>query len=176
MVSAKIQWTTKTEVDCYGFAIERKAVGSGNWEQVGFVKGAGSSNSPKSYSYADTKILPGRYAYRLQQIDIDGSKHVVGSTEVEVGVASKRLALLENFPNPFNPTTTFYFSLPNDGRARVKVYNTIGQELATLFDDVAQVGYYYPLTFDGARFASGTYFYTLEFDNQRIVKRMIMMK
>ena len=72
-----LQWQTATEVNNYGFEIERKYSGpadviNNNWEKIGFVQGNGNSNSPKHYSFIDKNLLSGYYSYRLKQIDYDG--------------------------------------------------------------------------------------------------------
>ncbi len=85
-------------------------------------------------------------------------------------------ALPQNYPNPFNPTTMLQFTVPHDGRATLKVYNAIGQEVATLFDGVASAGEYHQATFDGSRFASGIYLARLVFSGQTLVRKLLMTK
>ncbi len=72
----QLDWRTETEVDNYGFEIERvqdyNIEQLQEWEKIGFVEGNGNSNSPKEYSYTDEGIDYGSYAYRLKQIDTDG--------------------------------------------------------------------------------------------------------
>ncbi len=66
---------TATEANNYGFEVERRRVDGSTtqWLKVAFIKGSGSSNSPKEYSFTDTKLPSGRYAYRLKQIDMGGT-------------------------------------------------------------------------------------------------------
>jgi hypothetical protein len=85
-------------------------------------------------------------------------------------------ALYQNYPNPFNPTTTIQFTVPSDGKATLKVYNTLGQVVATLFDGVAAAGEYHQATFDASRLASGIYFSQLEFGGKMQAKRMMLLK
>ncbi len=89
-------------------------------------------------------------------------------------------SLEQNFPNPFNPTTTIAFNVPLDGALSLKVFNMLGQEVATLAD-----GYYaagrYELLWNARnglekRAASGVYFYTIESADMRIVKKMVLLK
>ena len=82
----------------------------------------------------------------------------------------------QNYPNPFNPSTNIQFTVPADGRATLKVYNAIGQLVATLFDGVAKAGQYNQATFDASRFASGIYFSRLEFDGKMQIKKMMVLK
>ncbi|MBD3166827.1 T9SS type A sorting domain-containing protein [bacterium] len=83
--------------------------------------------------------------------------------------------LEQNYPNPFNPTTTIAFSLPRDQKMQLKVFDTLGREVATLVDGRRAAGAH-AVTFDGSGLSSGVYFYRLESENHRVVKRMMLVK
>ncbi len=184
---AMLVWKTATEKNNYGFNIERRVVNSqtsppyqggdvrGGWSKVGFVAGHGTSNSANSYSYADANVSAGTYAYRIAQIDNDGTVKTYNESEVTVGAAAKILSLC-NYPNPFNPTTTVEFTVPTDGMTTVKIYNILGQEVVTAFRGDVKAGQYQHATFDGSKLSSGVYFYSIENNGQRMVKKMLMMK
>lgn len=84
--------------------------------------------------------------------------------------------LLQNYPNPFNPMTTMTFSVPHDGRTRLTVYNAIGQEVATVFDDIAVSGMYHQVTFDGSKLSSGLYIARLTYNGMQRMKKMMLVK
>jgi hypothetical protein len=172
---AVLVWKTATEKNNFGFNIERRVVGNSTWSKVGFVAGHGTSNSANSYSYADANVAAGTYAYRVAQVDNDGTVKTYNESEVTVGAAAKELSL-GNYPNPFNPTTTFEFSVPNDGLTTVKIYNVLGQELVTAFSGEVKAGQYNHATFDGSKFSSGVYFYSIENNGQHMIKKMLMLK
>jgi len=172
---AILRWSTATEVNNNGFEIERRAENSSVWAKVGFVSGAGTSNSPKDYTFQDVNLSPGVYVYRLKQIDNNGAYKYSASTQVDVGV-SNGLELLSNYPNPFNPETNIRFSVPENGFATLKVFNMLGQEVATLFSGIAQAGHYIPATFNAGTLASGVYFSRLDFNGKNIVQRMLLTK
>jgi Secretion system C-terminal sorting domain len=185
-LNAQLQWTTATEINNAAFEVERtitqpsalkgEGQGGGNWIEVGSIPGAGNSNSPKSYSFTDRVTTAGTYSYRLKQIDHNGEFKYSQEIQIAVGLAPKVFSLLQNYPNPFNPTTSIGFTVPTEGLATLRVYNTIGQEVATLFNDVAQAGEYHQATFDGSRLASGVYFARLQFGGKSLVKKLLMVK
>ena len=86
------------------------------------------------------------------------------------------LSLSQNYSRPFNPTTTIESTVPSDGRAVLKVYNTLGEEAAAFFDGVTVAGQYHSATFDASRLASGIHFYRLEFGGKMQVKKMMLLK
>jgi hypothetical protein len=83
--------------------------------------------------------------------------------------------LSQNYPNPFNPTTQIMYSVPQKGQISLKVYNNLGQEVATLFNGVQHAGNYVA-TFNGTKLASGVYFYTLKSGNVTITKKLALIK
>jgi hypothetical protein len=93
----------------------------------------------------------------------------------EVGGTPTGFELSQNYPNPFNPSTTIRYTLPQAGNVSLKVYNALGQEVATLVNG-HQVAKNYEATFDGSNLASGIYFYTLRTDNFTQSKKMILVK
>ena len=111
----KLDWQTKTEVNNYGFEIERSQMSEvksqTEWTKRGFVEGNGNSNSPKDYSFVDNNAQYGNYAYRLKQIDSDGKYEYSKIIEVDAGNIPNGFVLEQNYPNPFNPTTTIKFAL-----------------------------------------------------------------
>ena len=84
--------------------------------------------------------------------------------------------LEQNYPNPFNPATTMRFVVPRNGRVSLKIYNLLGQQLETLFDDEALAGKFYEVRFLATGFSSGLYFARLGFDGQFQVRKMILLK
>lgn len=83
--------------------------------------------------------------------------------------------LSQNYPNPFNPSTTIRYSIPEAGLVTVKVFNLLGQEVTTLVNN-QQVTGSYEVKFDASALASGIYFYSLEVNNFKVTKKMMLMK
>lgn len=171
----ELQWKTATEVNNAGFDIERRTNNAGSWGKVGSVAGAGSSSSPRNYSYRDNVGSAGRFTYRLKQVDRNGTFEY--SPEAEVSIESPKVFSLEqNYPDPFNPSTTIQFTVPSNGRATLKVYNALGQNMVTLFDDEAMTGVYHQVLFDASSLATGTYYARLEFNGNVQLKKMLLLK
>jgi hypothetical protein len=204
-----LKWETATEVNNYGFEIERSLVISNEernleWEKIGFVTGHGNSSSPKSYEFVDNEPPAGSLQYRLKQIDTDGTFTYYNTiAEVNTGITSAELkklptefSLSQNYPNPFNPSTTISYSIPvvdvpslPGGLSRyagqtgvvegphvsIKVYDILGNEVATLVDGHKAPGNY-NISFDGNYLSSGLYIYKLVTSKQTFTKKMLLLK
>ena len=171
--SVKLNWRTETEINNYGFDVERKTNFS-NWEKIRFINGSGNSNSPKDYSYTDESVNNGKYFYRLKQIDNDGAFSY--SKLVEADFNSKmEFSLTQNYPNPFNPTTTFNVTLPLSGNVKLTIYNLLGQEVKTLANEFKESGIY-TFNFDAKELNSGIYLYKLEANGYSQTRKMTLIK
>jgi hypothetical protein len=167
-----LNWTTATETNNSGFEIERKTIGE--WETIGFVPGSGTTTELRSYSFNDENISSGNYSYRLKQIDYNGLFEYSEVIEIEVGVPSQ-YSLEQNYPNPFNPVTTISYSLKDKGLVSLKVYDILGNEVATLLNEEMESGTY-EYKFNASAIASGIYFYTLKAGDFLSTKKMILLK
>jgi hypothetical protein len=84
-------------------------------------------------------------------------------------------ALDQNFPNPFNPATQIRIQMPQDGHAKLTIFNTAGQEVAKLVDGDLAAGSHV-ISWNANNMASGAYFYRLEAGTFSAVKRMLLLK
>ncbi|MDP1676766.1 MAG: glycosyl hydrolase family 18 protein [Bacteroidota bacterium] len=166
-----LNWKTATEENNYGFEIERRAAenrslegnGSLAWGKIGFVAGSGTTNTPRSYTHVDAVTTSGTFTYRLRQIDRNGAFRYSSEMNVTIIGYPEAYLLEQNFPNPFNPTTTLQFAIP-DGAARdivtLKIYDLLGREVATPVNEQMDAGIY-SIQWNATGLASGVYFYTL---------------
>jgi hypothetical protein len=174
-----LDWKTATEVNSYGFEVERasRQVGttpSQGWEKIGFVAGNGNSNSPKDYSFIDFNPSGGsKFIYRLKQIDNNGKFEY--SDEVEIDLAPSEFVLYQNYPNPFNPSTKIQYALSSQQYTTLKIYNVLGNEMQTLVDEVKPAGLH-EVTVDAANFPSGIYFYKLRVGSLVETKKMTLLR
>jgi hypothetical protein len=176
--NVRLLWETATELNNSGFSIERKTANS-EFTEIGFVPGFGTTTERKSYSYNDQDLRSGIYTYRLKQIDLNGTYEYYGNVEVEVTVPSE-FNLNQNYPNPFNPSTKITFSLAVDSKVSLRLFNVLGQEVATLINKDLTAGIH-EYNFDATGINSGVYFYKIETTgingNEFIdIKKMILAK
>jgi 5'-nucleotidase / UDP-sugar diphosphatase len=97
------------------------------------------------------------------------------SNELVAPSLPKEFQVSQNYPNPFNPSTTFSIDVPKESYVSLKIYNLLGQEVATLANGPVQAGTY-QCRFDGSALSSGTYIYQLRAGNVVQTKKMILMK
>ncbi len=168
-----LAWTTATETNNSGFAVERKTQNS-DWQQIGFVKGKGTTTQSSSYNFTDGNVASAKYSYRLKQIDFDGSTKYSKTVEVEVNTISQ-FSLAQNYPNPFNPTTVISFTIPKESNVKLSVFNVLGEKVATLINEVKNSGTY-KINFNGSNLASGIYVYRLEAGGFTSSKKMLLIK
>ena len=177
----ELNWITVSELNNQGFEVQRKvlslpdgkagpqsSVSNSDWRMAGFVEGSGTTTEVRSYSFTDDKISSGKYSYRLKQIDFDGTYTYSDEVEVDVHGVTE-FALEQNYPNPFNPATIIKYSIPDAGTGlamsvKLKVYNILGVEVATLVNENKQAGIH-QVEFNAEGLSSGIYFYTLTAGN-----------
>jgi aminopeptidase N len=178
-----LKWSTASEINNRGFEIERKSLtqtlskgeGFDDWVRVGFVQGIGTSTHAKEYSYVDAVTAYGKYAYRLKQIDFDGTFTYSEEVYVEAGLKPESFILEQNYPNPFNPTTFIKFSLPHTSKVNLSVYNSLGELVSVLAYGIYEAGTY-ERVFDAGGLASGIYVYVLRVDNVVLKHKMVLAK
>jgi len=172
-----LNWITSNEINNYGFEIERKenTLTASEWKYAGFVKGSGTTNETKNYSFVDRNLQSGKYKYRLKQIDYNGNfQYFELNGLVEIGTPQKYY-LSQNYPNPFNPVTKIDYELPYDGKIVLKIYDITGREISALVNDYKQAGYH-SVEFNASTLASGVYFYRITANDFTSVKRMVLIR
>ncbi|MFA6026315.1 MAG: T9SS type A sorting domain-containing protein, partial [Ignavibacteriaceae bacterium] len=183
--TVSLAWQTATEVNNYGFEIERTSSrpsplqGEGGeagrgWVKVGFVNGAGNSNSPKEYSFTDKTATSGLNVYRLKQIDNDGKYTYSKEVEVDLGMPTE-FSLAQNYPNPFNPTTSLQYAVSSKQLVTIKVFDMLGREVAVLVNGEKEPGTY-TAEFSTTGLASGTYLYRMQAGGFVQTKKMVVLK
>lgn len=172
-----LNWSTATELNNQMFEMQRKS-GSEEFFTIGYQKGHGTTTEPQNYTYTDKNLERNKYFYRLKQLDYLGTYQY--SEEIEVDVAGViTFSLSQNYPNPFNPRTVISYQLPVSGLVTLKVYDILGNEIATLVNEEKQPGTY-EVNFNTSSIkhlpSSGIYFYQLRAGAFVETKKMVIMK
>jgi hypothetical protein len=116
------------------------------------------------------------YAMSLEQIDeLFKSYDIATSIETDVSALPQEFSLYNNYPNPFNPTTTISFAMKQKDHVKIKIFNALGQLVETLFDGEKSAGIH-TVTFNSKLRSSGVYFYRMEVGNKIFNKKMLLLK
>lgn len=181
----KLEWSTISEINNYGFYVERRKENELNFTKIeqSFVPGNGTTLEPKSYSFVDmTLTSSGMYYYRLRQVDNDGLEHYSQVVSINVSLLAVNettpieFRVHQNYPNPTNPKTTIIFSVDKVEHASVVVYDILGKQVAMLFNGMTQPGRYYNIEFDGSSLSSGIYFFKVSTESHSEFKKMVLLR
>jgi len=174
-----LEWTTVTEINNQRFEIYRRNINNeiiSGWILIGYREGNGTTNEPNSYYLQDNviDIKADSFEYRLKQIDFNGGYGFSNSIAVK-NMIPNVFSLEQNFPNPFNPSTTIKFSLANKQFVSVKVYDVLGNEISVLLNEERQAGIYV-LEFNADQLSTGVYYYRIITNNFVQTKKMVLLK
>jgi len=175
-----VNWSTATETDNLGFILERSTKPDSGFAQVASylsspsLKGQGTVSVETNYEYVDyANLMAGEtYYYRLSDVDISGTRHVLETKSI---TRPEAYTLYQNYPNPFNPTTTIQFSLQKSGKTVLAVYDILGRKVATLLNREMKSGAHV-INWNARNYASGVYFYRLQSGSFTQVKKMMLIK
>jgi hypothetical protein len=124
-----------------------------------------------SQNHGLTLNLAGGTVYRNNSF----GDQITAVVQQQTSEIPKQYTLSQNYPNPFNPSTKINYSIPKSSVVTLKIYNILGQEVATLVNGYQNTGKYIA-TFNASQLASGIYFYRLQSGNVSLTKKMILMK
>lgn len=111
----------------------------------------------------------------VEYVNVGENGEVTVSNEETTGGLPRSLSLEQNFPNPFNPSTTIQYALPAAAKVTLTVYNLLGQQVAVLVNGQQPAGNY-QISFNAKNLSSGVYFYRLSAGSQNLVRRMTLVK
>ncbi len=121
--------------------------------------------------YTFMSIAPADYQHQCYSYSLVGLTGIQQTSTPRVQTYS----LSQNFPNPFNPSTTIEYEVTKTGPVQIDVFNVLGQHIATLVNEIQTAGTH-RIRFHAADLASGTYFYSLQAGGFKAVKRMLLLK
>jgi plastocyanin len=124
--------------------------------------------------------IPGTYTYQcdVHGPDMSGSFTAAAATDVNDGARQSHASTFhvdQNYPNPFNPSTRITYSLAQNSSVSLKVFNAIGEEVATLVKGFQTSGIH-DVSFDGTSLPTGIYLYRLEAEGSVVTKRLVLLK
>ncbi len=166
-----LNWITESEQNNAGFEVQRSTDGR-KWIVLGFVNGAGYSNSRLQYQFTDADVAPGRYLYRLNQLDADGKQKYSATVAVVInGATGYRLG--QNFPNPATGETTISYSLPERAEVTIGLYDVHGRLVQLLVNRTQQPGTY-NFTLPVSNLPKGQYLYRMQAGKFSAVKKLVV--
>ncbi len=156
--AVRLEWKTATETNNFGFEVQKRYENT-SYEKVGFVEGNGTTTNRITYNFEDANIESGRVYYRLKQIDFNGDFEYSNEIMIDIPELSS-YQLFQNYPNPFNPSTLIKYSVPQQSKIVIALYDIIGNKIKTLYDGIQQAGVH-QLTLNASDLPSGIYFVSM---------------
>ena len=179
-----LTWTTQSELNNQGFNIYRRMsnVPEG-WQKINseMIAGQGNASYESNYSFTDKQVAAGRtYEYMLESVSFSGLKVQEKTIQVTIPVPQE-FALLNNYPNPFNPTTNLKFRLPENHKVTLSIYDLQGRVIKHLLNSVSYPAGEHVVSWDatddfGNRAASGVYLYVFQAGKFKKVGKMTLLK
>ena len=186
-----LRWITQSEINNLGFNLHRSLRKDRDYVKINgeLIPGAGSSAVAHTYSYTDKRLTNGiTYWYKLEDVDLSGKGTMHGPISAipqapvkpEPVPVPKIYKLAQSYPNPFNPTTTIRYQLPEECHVVLNVYNILGQLVKTLVDESKPAGWY-SVHWDGKDssgkpVASGIYLYQIQAKDFIQIKKMTLIR
>jgi ligand-binding sensor domain-containing protein len=161
------------------FAVDDKNLFAGTWDGVFLSTNQGTSWRAVGLPHTDIFSLAvcGNYLYAgtgdaVWRRPLSEMITTISSFPNDLPVQSN---LYQNYPNPFNPSTTIRYALPARSHVALSVFNTLGQRVATLVNEIQEAGYH-DVRFDGSNLSSGVYFYKLQAGSFVQTKKLLMLR
>lgn len=176
----KVSWGVNSEISINRYAVERSSDGI-NYTEIGSVPAKGNTDTTARYSFFDNIGALNSATYRIRQITNDGGQAVTPTINVTVtGIGDANFSpevfqLHQNFPNPFNPTTTIQFSIPKSARTILTVYDILGRTVSTVIDQEMNTGRH-SIQWNSSSVSSGIYFYRLTSGSFVETRKMVVAK
>lgn len=171
--TVKLNWITASETNNKGFFVQSAKKGA-EFSDVIFVEGKGTTGDRNEYSATVSNLSAGTYEFRLKQIDFDGSVNYSPVTEATI-FSANNFALEQNFPNPFNPSTTITFQIAEDADVTLKLFNVMGQEIKTVLNKRMTAGSH-SIAIDATDLSAGVYLYQLKAGANTSTRKLTLVK
>lgn len=177
---ARLTWQTASETGSAGFEVQRKSTGgpSSAWKQIGYVESkasGGSATEPLSYEYVATGLPVGTHLFRLRQVDLDGSSAIYGPVDTRIRM-EEPVKLTAPAPSPASESATTFFSVKEKVETTIRLYNALGQRVATLYDGPPRAGERQSVEVEASGLPSGMYFLRLQAGGKTETRRLTVVR
>ena len=179
-----IFWKTESESDCAGFNVLKSENEEGTYEKINtqVIPPRGDGATGAEYTFVDREVKDGIiYWYKIEEISIDGKSRIFGPISVKgINPIPSDFELSPNYPNPFNPQTTFNYRLPEACEVRIQIFSLLGRPIITLINQRQEAGYY-TMTWagideNGEKVPSGIYFIRMQAGTFTKMHKMIVVR
>jgi len=180
--AAQLSWKTASETNNAGFHVQHQRLPEGDstvsgdrWETLGFVEGAGTTSQKKSYRFETNTLEYGSHAFRLRQVDTDGSAETTDPVQVDMSL-SRKVAVDGPNPNPVRQQAKVGVTVRERQEISIQVFDVLGRQVRTVKQGTIPDNNTRTFQIDASGFSSGTYFLRIVGDEFRRTERMTIVR
>jgi len=178
-----LKWATASETNNAGFYVEHKRLAgdstasstSGTWARTGFVDGSGTTDAPQEYRHEITDLNYGQHAFRLRQVDTDGSETTSDVVKAEIRLDGS-YSVSVPYPNPVRQRATLEVTVRETQPVRAALYDVLGRRVRTVYDEKLSGQQTRRMQIRVANLSSGLYFVRVEGEDFAEIRRMTVVK
>jgi len=165
-------WSGGAQGTLMGSGVFISTIDPGNWTQFSAPITYSQTGTPDWCNIIFTVLTKGNI---LTTAVVDDLSFGSASSVEQIEENPKRYNLSQNYPNPFNPTTNIEYSIPEQSYVELKIYDVLGNEVASLVNTTQEAGKY-DIKFDASGLSSGLYIYKLNAGNFTSSRKMMLLK
>jgi len=176
--SVQLSWTTASETNNAGFAVQHRGPGQTSWQQIGFVDSkaaGGTATTPHTYRFDTAGLSAGTHRFRLNQVDRTGQTHVHEAVRVNLEMQTS-IALGTPAPNPVRGQATVSFRVRDAKETTVTLYNALGQNVRTVYRGTPSAGERHKARIDASTLSSGLYVLQLQSGGHTRIQRFTVVR
>ncbi len=173
-----LSWKTTSETNNAGFEIQHRRfinIPDQNWTRIGWIGGAGSTNTPQDYQFRTHDLQAGPHQFRLKQVDLDGAFIYSKTLEVVLGVPGTH-SITEVYPNPVSDQSRFTLTVSADQHVSISLIDLTGRVVQKLFDGFLSRGQSQQINIGAETLPSGVYIYKISSDIFTDAGRIVVVK
>jgi hypothetical protein len=176
--AVELSWQTASETNNAGFRVQHRASDDEAWTTLGYVESKaeeGTTADAQSYQFSAEDLSVGTHRFRLEQVDLDGTATVHDPVTVELQM-KEPLRLAAPAPNPVSGQATLSFAVKESQTATLRLYDALGQEVATVYEGTPTAGESQAVQFEATDLASGVYFLRLRAGSHVRTQRLTVVR